>query len=114
VQIIRTLGARKESPARPGNSRQCGCCQSRSEHDHPQPVSIRRSGDLTDEATQEAEDQMGLDKGKRRDVQRRLTGLGFDTKVNFFVLIPCKSPSGELGAGEAQLAGLRSGAVVEA
>ena len=35
-----------------------------------------------DEATQETEDQIGLDKGKRRDVQRRLTGLGFDTKVN--------------------------------
>ena len=34
------------------------------------------------EATQETEDQAGLDKGKRRDVQRRLTRLGFDTKVN--------------------------------
>jgi peptidoglycan hydrolase-like protein with peptidoglycan-binding domain len=28
-----------------------------------------------------SEDQIGLDKGQRRDVQRRLTGLGFDTKV---------------------------------
>ena len=37
---------------------------------------------FADEATQETEDQIGLDKGKRRDVQRRLTGLGFDTKVN--------------------------------
>jgi hypothetical protein len=37
---------------------------------------------LTDEATQETEDQIGLDKRQRRDVQRRLTGLGFDTKVN--------------------------------
>src|SRR5882757_2374112 len=37
---------------------------------------------FTDEATQESEDQIGLDKGKRRDVQRRLTRLGFDTKVN--------------------------------
>ena len=37
---------------------------------------------FTDEATQETEDQIGLDKAKRRDVQRRLTGLGFDTKVN--------------------------------
>jgi hypothetical protein len=37
---------------------------------------------FTDGATQETEDQIGLDKGKRRDVQRRLTGLGFDTKVN--------------------------------
>jgi peptidoglycan hydrolase-like protein with peptidoglycan-binding domain len=35
-----------------------------------------------DEGTQKTEDQIGLDKGKRRDVQRGLTGLGFDTKVN--------------------------------
>src|SRR6187431_2759364 len=35
-----------------------------------------------DEANQTTEDQIGLDKGRRRDVQRRLTGLGFDTKVN--------------------------------
>ena len=34
------------------------------------------------EATQETEDQIGLDRAKRRDVQRRLTGLGFDTKVS--------------------------------
>ena len=34
-----------------------------------------------DEANQTTEDQIGLDKGQRRDVQRRLTGLGFDTKV---------------------------------
>jgi peptidoglycan hydrolase-like protein with peptidoglycan-binding domain len=37
---------------------------------------------IADDATQETEDQLGLDKGKRRDVQRRLTGLGFDTKVS--------------------------------
>jgi peptidoglycan hydrolase-like protein with peptidoglycan-binding domain len=37
---------------------------------------------LTDEATQATEDQIGLDKRKRRDVQRRLTKLGFDTKAN--------------------------------
>jgi uncharacterized caspase-like protein len=37
---------------------------------------------FTDEADQTAEDQLGLDKGQRRDVQRRLTGLGFDTKVS--------------------------------
>src|SRR6202521_1483430 len=37
---------------------------------------------FTDEANQTTEDQIGLDKGQRRDVQRRLTGLGFDTKVN--------------------------------
>ena len=37
---------------------------------------------VVQEGTQETEDQVGLDKGKRRDVQRRLTRLGFDTKVN--------------------------------
>jgi peptidoglycan hydrolase-like protein with peptidoglycan-binding domain len=37
---------------------------------------------LTDEATQETEDQIGLDKSKRRNMQRGLTRLGFDTKVN--------------------------------
>ena len=39
-------------------------------------------GTIAHETTQETEDRIGLDKGKRRDVQRRLTGLGFDTKVN--------------------------------
>jgi len=39
-------------------------------------------GTIAQEATQETEDRIGLDKAKRRDVQRRLTGLGFDTKVN--------------------------------
>jgi peptidoglycan hydrolase-like protein with peptidoglycan-binding domain len=34
------------------------------------------------EATQETEDQIGLNKGKRRHVQRRLTGLGFATKAS--------------------------------
>lgn len=37
---------------------------------------------IAQEATQETEDKIGLDKAKRRDVQRRLTRLGFDTKVN--------------------------------
>ncbi len=37
---------------------------------------------FTADATQTTEDQIGLDKGQRRDVQRRLTGLGFDTRVN--------------------------------
>jgi hypothetical protein len=36
---------------------------------------------FNEEANQTTEDQIGLDKGQRRDVQRRLTGLGFDTKV---------------------------------
>ncbi|MGW1422358.1 caspase family protein [Bradyrhizobium manausense] len=35
---------------------------------------------FTEEASQLTEDQIGLDKNQRRDVQRRLTGLGFDTK----------------------------------
>jgi len=38
--------------------------------------------DVVQESTQETEDQVGLDKAKRRDVQRRLTRLGFGTKVN--------------------------------
>src|SRR6202048_2064551 len=36
---------------------------------------------FTEESSQTTEDQIGLDKGQRRDVQRRLNGLGFDTKV---------------------------------
>src|SRR4051794_17566962 len=36
---------------------------------------------FTEQANQTTEDQIGLDKGQRRDVQRRLTGLGFDTRV---------------------------------
>jgi peptidoglycan hydrolase-like protein with peptidoglycan-binding domain len=45
-------------------------------------VASADSATLSDEATQQTEDQIGLDKGKRRAVQRRLTRLGFDTKVN--------------------------------
>lgn len=33
-----------------------------------------------EDANQQTEDRLGLDKRKRRDVQRRLTRLGFDTK----------------------------------
>jgi Caspase domain/Putative peptidoglycan binding domain len=36
---------------------------------------------FSEEATQVTEDQLSLDKSQRRDVQRRLTGLGFDVKV---------------------------------
>jgi uncharacterized caspase-like protein len=36
---------------------------------------------FTQDADQTSEDQIGLDRGQRRDVQRRLTGLGFDTKA---------------------------------
>ncbi|MDO9297223.1 peptidoglycan-binding domain-containing protein [Bradyrhizobium sp.] len=38
--------------------------------------------DVTEEATRQTENQIGLDRRKRRDVQRQLTGLGFDTRVN--------------------------------
>jgi uncharacterized caspase-like protein len=36
---------------------------------------------FNEEANQTTEDQIGLDRGQRRDVQRRLNGLGFDNKV---------------------------------
>jgi hypothetical protein len=36
---------------------------------------------FTEEANQITEDQIGLDRGQRRDVQRRLNGLGFDIKA---------------------------------
>jgi hypothetical protein len=36
---------------------------------------------FTDDGTQVTEDQLGLSKTQRRDVQRRLTGLGFDIKA---------------------------------
>jgi Caspase domain/Putative peptidoglycan binding domain len=37
---------------------------------------------FSQDADQTSEDQIGLDKGQRRDVQRRLTAVGFDTRVN--------------------------------
>jgi hypothetical protein len=37
---------------------------------------------FNEDSNQTTEDQIGLDKGQRRDVQRRLTGLGFDVKVS--------------------------------
>jgi hypothetical protein len=37
---------------------------------------------FTETADQTSEDQIGLDRGQRRDVQRRLTGLGFDVKAS--------------------------------
>jgi hypothetical protein len=37
---------------------------------------------FTEQSDQATEDQIGLDKGQRREVQRRLTGLGFDTRVS--------------------------------
>jgi hypothetical protein len=37
---------------------------------------------FSDEASQTTEDQLGLDRNQRRDVQRRLTSLGFDLKAS--------------------------------
>jgi len=37
---------------------------------------------FTEEADQISEDQLGLDRNQRRDVQRRLTSLGFDVKAS--------------------------------
>src|SRR5437660_471559 len=37
---------------------------------------------FSEEANQTSEDQLGLDRSQRRDVQRRLTGLGFDVKTS--------------------------------
>jgi hypothetical protein len=38
--------------------------------------------EIAQESTQASEDQIGLDKAGRRDVQRWLTGLGFDTRIS--------------------------------
>ena len=40
------------------------------------------TANVTDEATQQTEEQIGLTKAKRRQVQRGLTRLGFETKAN--------------------------------
>jgi peptidoglycan hydrolase-like protein with peptidoglycan-binding domain len=45
------------------------------------PVASVEPAASTDETTQITEDQIGLDREKRRDVQRWLTDLGFDAKV---------------------------------
>jgi peptidoglycan hydrolase-like protein with peptidoglycan-binding domain len=45
------------------------------------PASVETTS-LTSEADQQSEDQIGLTRTKRRDVQRRLTKLGFDTKAS--------------------------------
>jgi peptidoglycan hydrolase-like protein with peptidoglycan-binding domain len=48
----------------------------------PREVASVDTATVSDEATQETEDQIGLTKITRREVQRRLITLGFDTKVN--------------------------------
>ena len=37
---------------------------------------------FSEEANQDTEEQLSLDRGQRRDVQRRLTGIGFDVKAS--------------------------------
>ena len=48
----------------------------------PRELASLDNSAVFDEATLETEDQIGLTKRMRRNVQRRLTGLGFRTKVN--------------------------------
>jgi peptidoglycan hydrolase-like protein with peptidoglycan-binding domain len=48
----------------------------------PREVASVDTATVSDEATQETEDQIGLTTIARREVQRRLTTLGFDTTVN--------------------------------
>jgi peptidoglycan hydrolase-like protein with peptidoglycan-binding domain len=48
----------------------------------PREVASVDTATVPDEATQQTEDQIGLTRKTRRDVQRRLTTLGFDTRVN--------------------------------
>lgn len=48
----------------------------------PRDVASIDTASLPDEASQETEDQIGLTKAARRDVQRRLVRLGFDTRVS--------------------------------
>jgi hypothetical protein len=44
-------------------------------------TSVMDEAVFSEDATQVTEDQLGLSKTQRRDVQRRLTGLGFDVKA---------------------------------
>jgi peptidoglycan hydrolase-like protein with peptidoglycan-binding domain len=48
----------------------------------PREVASIDTATLPDEANQETEDQLGLTKATRREVQRRLAKLGFDSKIN--------------------------------
>jgi peptidoglycan hydrolase-like protein with peptidoglycan-binding domain len=46
------------------------------------PTTDDNTAALSDESSQQSEDQIRLTKTNRRDVQRRLTRLGFDTKAS--------------------------------
>ena len=48
----------------------------------PREVASADTASVTDEATQENENQIGLTKATRREVQRRLARLGFETRIN--------------------------------
>jgi peptidoglycan hydrolase-like protein with peptidoglycan-binding domain len=48
----------------------------------PREVASVDTATVSDEATQETEDQIGLTRTTRRETQRRLAKLGFGTKVN--------------------------------
>jgi hypothetical protein len=48
----------------------------------PAEVASPDTADVSDDATQETEDHMGLTRKARRHVQRRLTALGFRTKAD--------------------------------
>jgi peptidoglycan hydrolase-like protein with peptidoglycan-binding domain len=48
----------------------------------PREVASADTAIVPDEATQETEDQIGLTKTTRREVQRRLAKLGFETKFS--------------------------------
>jgi peptidoglycan hydrolase-like protein with peptidoglycan-binding domain len=48
----------------------------------PRELASLDTAAVSDEATLETEDQIGLTRIMRREVQRRLNTLGFDTKVN--------------------------------
>ncbi len=48
----------------------------------PRELASIDTATISDEATQETESQIGLTRTTRREVQRRLATLGFDTKVN--------------------------------
>jgi Putative peptidoglycan binding domain len=48
----------------------------------PRELASLDTATVSDEATQETEDQIGLTKITRREVQRRLTALGYGTRIN--------------------------------
>jgi hypothetical protein len=67
-----------------GNTNVASNNSSNTSSDNPQTRNLTSVDPATfnEDASQVTEDQIGLDRGQRRDVQRRLNGLGFDTKVN--------------------------------